>query len=152
MQKECLCRKCGARNDAWLPYCPACGADGALVPIDYAARNGESLRHPRARLRPIGLGARQPVQRLSTGIAEVDAAFGGGIALRQSVVLAGEPGIGKSTLLSHICVSMDASRMSYIASEESEDDVADRFFRLTSRERAAQVRVLSTLDEEIGVR
>src|SRR5262245_47216129 len=99
------CTECGAQQPRWLGRCPECGGWSTLVeertpaPASPAEGRELSAREPSGtkprRLAEIDADA---VPRLETGIAELDRVLGGGLVPGSVVLLAGEPGVGKSTL------------------------------------------------------
>jgi DNA repair protein RadA/Sms len=92
------CSECGATTGRWLGKCPGCGAFGTLVE-ELHGRDGQpgvvSLRAPE-RLGDVRV---EEAARLSTGVPELDRVLGGGLVPGSLVLLGGEPGVGKSTLL-----------------------------------------------------
>src|SRR5512140_1226314 len=96
------CTACGAQSPRWIGRCPECGAWSTLV--EQAAPSGGSHRRSRKegeRSAPLVLSGidAADVPRLETGLPEVDRVLGGGLVSGSIVLLGGEPGIGKSTLL-----------------------------------------------------
>jgi DNA repair protein RadA/Sms len=91
------CSECGATSGRWLGRCPGCGAFGTLVE-ELHGRDGQATSSAR---RPERLGdvRVEAAARFSTGVAELDRVLGGGLVPASLVLLGGEPGIGKSTLL-----------------------------------------------------
>jgi DNA repair protein RadA/Sms len=108
-----VCQSCGAASTAWEGRCHACGTWDALVETVVAS----TPRHPRGRssagrpftgatARPLNEVAASPAARLSVGIGEVDRVLGGGLVPGALVLLGGEPGIGKSTLVLEIAAGV----------------------------------------------
>ena len=124
-----VCRACGAAHSKWAGRCETCGAWNALDEEEArppAAAAGRSLRFA-------DLSARTPaVTRLSSGIAELDRVLGGGLAPGSAVLVGGDPGIGKSTLLLQAAARMAAAgaRAAYVTGEESEAQIRLRARRL----------------------
>ena len=128
-----VCAECGATTPKWEGKCPSCGAWNTLTEQTEAA----DTRH---RFAP--LAASTPVQRLSdiearevprepTGIDEFDRVLGGGLVDGAVVLIGGDPGIGKSTLLLQALVSVSTRRsVLYVSGEESAQQVALRARRL----------------------
>jgi DNA repair protein RadA/Sms len=134
-----VCQECGAQAQKWMGRCTECGAWNSLVeervtePAPSAA--GAAARYP---LAPAA-GARlydeiqlADTPRLSSGIEEFDRVLGGGIVPGSLVLLGGEPGIGKSTLLLQAAASFAATvgPVLYSSGEESEHQVKSRGERL----------------------
>jgi DNA repair protein RadA/Sms len=131
------CTECGAQQPRWLGRCPECGGWSTLVE-ERAAPDAEPRelipREPHAakprRLAEIDADA---VPRLETGIAELDRVLGGGLVPGSVVLLAGEPGVGKSTLALQLAAGIDARRpVLYVAGEESPEQIRLRADRLPS--------------------
>jgi len=141
-----LCGNCGAVHPKWLGKCPECGgwntlerfvetpvagAVGAALGGDGgAARAGAEMPRPR----PLPDVSTDAVARIPTGIGELDRVLGGGIVPGSVVLLGGEPGIGKSTLLLQALLSLArADRTAlYATSEESPQQIKLRAERLDS--------------------
>lgn len=128
--KRFRCSECGFFSQAWLGRCPTCGRWGTLQeesqpgPGRLTGRDGMPVVSDLARIPP-------PV-RIPSGIEELDRVLGGGWIAGSVALLAGEPGVGKSTLLLQACASMAASgkRVLYVSGEESPSQVALRAKRL----------------------
>jgi DNA repair protein RadA/Sms len=121
------CAECGHRGSQWAGRCSACGAWGT---IGEAAdpRPSSKAAEPSALLGP----AERRDERIPTGIEGLDRVLGGGVVPGSVILLAGEPGIGKSTLLLLVAASLvSAGRACLLVSgEESRPQVADRASRL----------------------
>ncbi|MDR2625350.1 MAG: DNA repair protein RadA [Zoogloeaceae bacterium] len=130
-----LCSECGAESPKWQGQCPGCGAWNTLVEsvaeIKSAAR--QRFLSPAAAARPQALAEieAQEAARLSTGIREFDRPLGGGLVAGSVVLIGGDPGIGKSTLLLQTLAKL-SERVGalYISGEESGEQVALRAQRL----------------------
>ena len=133
-----VCQQCGAQHPKWMGRCPDCGAWNSLVEerLAPAAAEPASARYAMA---PSGGVARRydevdtvAAQRLSSGIGELDRVLGGGIVPGSLVLLGGEPGIGKSTLLLQAAAhfAREAGPVLYASGEESEHQVKTRGERL----------------------
>lgn len=121
-----VCNSCGYRSAKWMGFCPQCGAREALA----EARAGVQRHSTRAKIMPITASER--LSRSRVGIDELDEVLGGGIVPGAVMLLGGEPGVGKSTLLLQVAGSIgDQGRRVLLASaEESSDQVALRARRL----------------------
>jgi DNA repair protein RadA/Sms len=121
------CSACGQQVSQWVGRCPGCGAWGTVAEAPPAAIHGE-----RAEIRPLIVPAEEPDRRLSTGFEGVDRVLGGGLVPGSVVLLAGEPGIGKSTLLLQAVARLSRSgHPCLVASgEETRSQVAARARRL----------------------
>lgn len=133
-----VCQECGAQAAKWLGKCPDCGAWNSYVeerPVETAP----SATGHRYALAGAGGTARlyadirvEQHARLSTGIGEFDRVLGGGVVPGSLVLIGGEPGIGKSTLLLQAAANMARSigPVLYSSGEESEHQVKSRGERL----------------------
>ena len=141
------CTDCGAEQPKWGGRCEACGAWNTLVeePVERGRIAGSSdsrmalSAHPPIRLSAVGGGK---VERWRTGLPEFDFVLGGGIVPGSVVLVGGEPGIGKSTLLLQCAARLEQAGIPtlYVSGEESPDQVRLRADRLTVD--AGQVHVL----------
>jgi len=96
-----FCQECGSEQAKWHGRCPDCQEWGTLVEAPREAATAKSSGRPGSGAAPILLSEVDPGEcaRRSTGIAELDRVLGGGIVAGSAVLVAGDPGIGKSTLL-----------------------------------------------------
>ncbi len=125
------CQGCGARYSKWQGRCDACGAWNSIAE-EAAARPLKTAGRARS-LSLTGLKPdRRALPRLPAGIAEFDQAVGGGLVPGSALLLGGDPGIGKSTLLLQIVAGLAAQghRCVYISGEEAEAQVQMRAERL----------------------
>lgn len=131
------CSNCGYTQPRWLGRCPECGEWNSLeeIIIDRnniapAGRGKEAVE----KQKPIVLSTieAQKNTRLSTGIDEFDRVLGGGATKRSAILLGGEPGIGKSTLLLQTAASIaiNDAKVLYISGEESAAQIKERADRL----------------------
>jgi DNA repair protein RadA/Sms len=131
------CRECGARFPKWAGQCHDCGAWNALVeavePTKHQAASfkGYAGSVQSAGIRTLDQVATEVTQRTSSGMAELDRVLGGGLVPGSVVLLGGDPGIGKSTLLTQALASL-SERMSalYVSGEESAEQISLRAQRL----------------------
>ena len=129
-----VCAECGASALQWFGSCPSCGAAGTLSETA-AERKGKVAGVASVALADI---AAKDLERLATGVPELDRALGGGLVGGQVILLGGDPGIGKSTLLLQTVAALRHATL-YVSGEESADQVALRARRLGLD--AAQVRL-----------
>lgn len=127
------CDACGEEQTAWAGRCTVCGAWNSLkqVRLGKAQRSGAAAGVP---FTPVRL-ADQPdtleLPRLKSGLGEADRVLGGGFFPGSVVLLAGEPGVGKSTLLLEILKGLSQAHTAlYVSGEESVEQVANRARRL----------------------
>lgn len=130
-----FCKECGNESPKWLGQCPACKAWDSFVEEPVAPKTAvSSAARPLHRSEPVRLAdieTRQDV-RTVTGIEEFDRVLGGGIVDASLVLVGGDPGIGKSTLLLQVCrqlVGM-SKKVLYISGEESLRQIKMRADRL----------------------
>jgi len=132
-----FCTDCGNETPRWQGQCPACGAWNTLAdqPAPPKQSPGRVRAHRVAVAEPVTLGAVEGVemQRWPTGMREMDFVLGGGIVPGSIVLVGGEPGIGKSTLLLQVAARMQQSGHAalYVSGEESAAQVRMRADRLT---------------------
>ncbi|MGQ9370780.1 DNA repair protein RadA [Azospirillum sp. ST 5-10] len=127
------CQSCGASFPKWAGRCDACGEWNSLVEeaVPDSAPKGLGAAKGR-RIDFVGLaGSSQPAPRRTTGIAELDRVCGGGLVPGSAVLIGGDPGIGKSTLLLQAVARLaQEHRCAYVSGEEAVDQVRLRAQRL----------------------
>ena len=144
------CANCGHTEAKWLGRCPECGEWNSLressVSEPRADRAGETFPMPIEAIDP-GRGARMP-----TGSVEVDRVLGGGLMRGSAVLLGGEPGIGKSTLLLQVAARAGAGgRVLYVSGEESPAQIRLRAERLGCMKKGLEVFCSGDLGLIMGV-
>ena len=124
-----VCTECGTASGRPLGRCPGCGEFGTLV-AEVPAPRGASPRSARPPLRLVDVVAEE-AERLPTGVPELDRVLGGGLVPASLVLVGGEPGVGKSTLLLSALGAMSGSRRALLVTgEESVAQVKLRAARL----------------------
>jgi DNA repair protein RadA/Sms len=125
------CTECGASTPRWVGRCPGCGAWNTLVE-EVLERSGPPRANGLVTLAvPITEVAAQVGAHKPTGVEELDRVLGGGLVDGSVALLAGEPGIGKSTLLLAVLAKLAAEgRVLYVCAEESREQVRLRAERL----------------------
>ncbi len=152
------CSECGATSPKWQGQCPGCGEWNTLVESVAEKPGGhrfESLT-PVARLVNLSEIETRESERIATGIAEFDRALGGGLVAGGVVLIGGDPGIGKSTLLLQaLSLLSSGCKVLYVSGEESGEQVALRARRLGLDTRSLRLmaeinleRILATLQAE----
>lgn len=131
-----VCRECGKQSPKWLGRCPDCDAWNSFdeeeireIPKNSAINSGRSINREKAeRFSDLSLPT---YMRTKTGMGELDRVLGGGLVDSSVVLLSGEPGIGKSTLLLQICSELGRTRkVLYVSGEESKGQLKLRAERL----------------------
>ena len=133
-----VCADCGASYPKWQGQCDACGAWNTLAEIvlEPAVKGAPRLGHwagapEQARITPLADVRHEAEPRVSTGIGELDRVLGGGLVAGSVVLVGGDPGIGKSTLLLQAIAAMGKRVPGlYVTGEESLSQVASRAQRL----------------------
>ncbi len=129
-----VCSECGATSPRWLGRCPSCGkfntmAEEIVAPA--AAAPKKAATHHTAHALPLSQVEYKSYERTPSGISEFDNVIGGGIVKGSLVLLGGDPGIGKSTILTQIAAHLSqAHRVLYFSAEESCSQVKLRTERL----------------------
>lgn len=151
------CSNCGYSQPRWLGRCPECGEWNSLEEIiidknnvSAAGRGSEQA----VKQKPVNLDSvkAQGTTRLSTGIEEFDRVLGGGATKCSAILLGGEPGIGKSTLLLQTIASLASSqngKVLYISGEESAAQIKERAERLEVKTNGIQILCTSRLEDSL---
>ena len=133
-----ICQACGTVSPRWAGKCDACGEWNTLVEEGTSGGIGggpSSLRSPR-KGRPVALttlsGDIEDAPRIATGISELDRATGGGFVRGSALLVGGDPGIGKSTLLTQAAAALadKGHRVVYVSGEEAVAQIRLRAQRL----------------------
>ncbi len=129
-----LCQDCGYVSPKWLGRCPECGQWNTLVEENQKqnVHQDKENRVMSDRPQPIVDIVRNEYEKKSTGIGELDRVLGGGIVPGSLVLIGGDPGIGKSTLLLQVArlVSRHHGQVLYVSGEESPQQIKIRADRL----------------------
>jgi len=126
-----ICQGCGTQSPKWLGRCPGCGEWNSLV--EERLPESRSSGSTSAAAKAIPLSEIHPEQsaRLRSGMTEVDRVLGGGLFPGGAVLLGGDPGVGKTTLLLQVCGMIGRDRpVLYASGEESLEQIASRALRL----------------------
>ena len=159
------CSDCGGTTPRWLGKCPACGAWNTLIESTVGASGSANNRYTSqfqalsktSELTKLGDIEATDVDRTATGLEELDRALGGGVVEGGVVLIGGDPGIGKSTLLLQALDALQRKGMNtlYVTGEESGAQVALRSRRLGLYKSQVQVlaeiqleKILATLQTE----
>ncbi len=129
-----VCNECGYESAKWLGKCPTCGAWNSFFEEKVSNNLKTSIGGEKNKsATPTQLNKVVGIEttRMSTGFKELDMVLGGGIVIGSLVLLGGEPGIGKSTLILQICEKLEtAGTILYISGEESAEQIKIRADRL----------------------
>jgi len=129
-----VCQQCGKESPKWLGRCPECGTWNSLVETTVSSSHLSYSRTALKRNKPQELSKveKSTLSRLSLGFSEINCVLGGGLVPGSVVLIAGEPGVGKSTLLlqASAMIAKDKQPVGYISGEESINQVKLRAERL----------------------
>jgi DNA repair protein RadA/Sms len=143
-----VCNECGASSPKWVGQCPACNAWNSLVESIVAPASSGRV----TRLTPGGPAVARSLEhieaenitRLPTGLGELDRVLGGGLVAGSVVLIGGDPGIGKSTLLTQALAEIGKrAKVLYVSGEESADQIALRARRLGTGAGGSNVKLLT---------
>jgi len=130
-----VCQQCGKQSPKWLGRCPDCGTWNSFVETTVSPYRAAYSRPALKGNKPQELSTveRSTLSRLSLGFSEINRVLGGGLVPGSVVLIAGEPGIGKSTLLlqASAMIAKDKRPTGYISGEESVSQVKLRAERLS---------------------
>lgn len=131
-----FCQNCGAQSAKWIGRCPSCGEWNTYVEEvvrKEAPRErsmGEISGARKAVPLPIGEISKHRQERIDTGTGELNRVLGGGLVPGSLVLIGGEPGIGKSTLMLQVALRFDDKKVLYVTGEESDQQIRMRADRL----------------------
>src|SRR5476651_2088480 len=148
-----ICQNCGAAHGRWQGKCDGCGAWNTLVEEGDAARpSGRASRKGRLfALEPLA-GEGQEAPRLASGLPEFDRVTGGGFVRGSVLLVGGDPGIGKSTLLIQVAAALARAghRAVYISGEEAVAQVRLRAERLSLSDAAVELAAETSVEDIIA--
>lgn len=148
-----VCQSCGQASVKWAGRCPGCGEWNTLVEeVEQPVRRREVTPGVGAVAQPLDDIPTQGESRFSSGMAECDRVLGGGIVPGSMVLIGGDPGIGKSTLLLQLSQSLAAAGRTvlYVSGEESASQLKLRAERLGAL--SGRIYVLSETDLDRAIR
>lgn len=138
-----FCQSCGYESPKWLGKCPSCNQWNTFVEeiIDKGTPNVPTWKPASGTQRlnkpsKVELIEATAEERTSTSDAELDRVLGGGLVAGSVILIGGEPGIGKSTLMLQLALNMPGKRILYISGEESEQQIKMRAERITNTPKA----------------
>jgi DNA repair protein RadA/Sms len=129
-RSQYVCQQCGYSQVGWAGKCPECGSWNSLVETVISESKSGTRREKKEVSKPILLSKVPSIKtsRISTKIPELDRVLGGGLVAGQVVLLAGEPGVGKSTILLQLAQKL--GKALYVSGEESANQIRVRSERL----------------------
>ena len=146
------CSNCGAQSPKWGGQCSECGKWNTMEESVMVGKGNKSLNHKtntrfRAKLQKLSEIETSAVTRTKTGIDEMDRVLGGGIVPGEVILMIGEPGIGKSTLLTQLSLLM--GKVVYVCGEESPGQVKIRVGRLGGKKAGNELSMLPETDVDV---
>ena len=125
-----VCSECGSVSPQWLGKCPYCGTFGTLQE-EVEEQVGAKVKINAKAPTPLNSIQNEKFERVSTGISELDGVLGGGIVPYSIVLIGGDPGVGKSTILTQVFGNVaKTKKVLYVSAEESLSQVKLRASRL----------------------
>ncbi len=152
-----VCSECGHTQTKWLGLCPSCGAWNSFVEENIVPEVKGPARKtaPSTMKKPVALSEVVVSEgfRFDTGISELDRVLGGGVMRGSSVLLGGEPGIGKSTLMLQVLGQCGAAgrKVLYVSGEESSAQIKLRAERLEVPLQSIDIYCETRLEELVAV-
>ena len=137
-----VCGSCGAASSTWTGRCQTCGEWNTLTEeVDISTLSAKSSGR-QLKIESVVSAARSKLPRIKTGLADVDEVLGGGLVAGSVNLLAGQPGIGKSTILLQIAYNVaKAHKVLYVSGEESARQIGMRAQRLGTQHKSLQLAV-----------
>ncbi len=127
-----VCQSCAYESPRWVGKCPNCGEWNTFVE-ELSQKSSQKKAHKQTALQAVPLDEIDLVDdhRLTTGISEFDRVLGGGIVLGSVILLGGDPGVGKSTLMMQLAAQLKDKIVLYVSGEESAKQIKLRAERLS---------------------
>ncbi len=143
-----VCSNCGAEYSTWTGKCQACGEWNTLTEQDEVTTATAGSSGNQLQIQSVTAAAADKMARIKTNIEEVDTVLGGGLVAGSVNLLAGQPGIGKSTLLLQLAYNTAAkNKVLYVSGEESARQVALRAERLGTKLESLKLAVSSVAND-----
>lgn len=138
-----FCQSCGYESAKWLGKCPSCNQWNTFVEeiidkgtshvLTWKSSSGTQRLNKPSRVEEI---QSQSEERILTSDGELDRVLGGGMVAGSVILIGGEPGIGKSTLMLQLALNMQGRKVLYVSGEESEQQIKMRAERITTKPKA----------------
>ena len=128
-----VCSECGNESPKWLGKCPACNSWNTFYEqkIEKYTEGNKLEKKINNKPKPLNTYIGQEANRTTTGYSELDRVLGGGLVKGSLILLGGEPGIGKSTLILQLCNKVQGDgNVLYVSGEESAEQIKLRADRL----------------------
>lgn len=127
-----VCKDCGYESTKWLGQCPSCESWNSFIEDVVMPSKSSYTKSTNRTIAPVELSkiSVSKTKRISSNISEFDRVLGGGFVPGQVILLSGDPGIGKSTLLTEIAKNLKKIRVLYICGEESTSQIKLRTTRM----------------------
>lgn len=133
-----FCQNCGAQSPRWIGRCPSCGEWNTYVEEVVKKETGRdasmAVIKSRKKVAPVAIDkvVAGKEERINTGTAELNRVLGGGLVPGSLVLIGGEPGIGKSTLMLQVALRFEKRKILYVTGEESDQQIKMRADRIGS--------------------
>jgi len=135
-----ICSVCGYKSQVELGRCPECGSWNSFVKIDEVSETETNITN-------LEEGSNKNFQRIKTGISEFDRVLGGGIVEGSIILIGGEPGIGKSTLILQVLDKVGKNgNVLYVSAEESSSQISMRAERLNIKNKNIELLIENDID------
>ena len=134
-----FCKECGNESPKWIGHCPGCGAWNSYVEesvvVGKDSKSVKSSILPETKSKPTRVAEISSVKeaRINHGYEELNRVLGGGLVPGSLILLGGEPGIGKSTLLLQVALNIQDKKVLYVSGEESAQQIKMRAERIGIR-------------------
>ena len=151
-----VCQACGAVHGKWAGQCSACGQWNSIVEESRSAPPGALKPVSASKARGLNFETLQSdtpePPRIVTGVTEFDRVCGGGVVPGSAILLSGDPGVGKSTLLLDVCAraALRGARVAYISGEEAVEQIRARAKRMGLAEAPVNLAAATSLRDILG--
>ncbi len=145
-RSQYVCQQCGYTQSQWAGKCPSCDNWNTLVETTTEVQSSKGTKIQSGKIYKLSEIKTTDNSRLKTGEGELDSVLGGGLVPGMIVLVAGEPGIGKSTLLTQVVMNVKNSL--YVCGEESASQVALRVQRLKGPKGQSDLRLFESTDAD----